>query len=79
MKITIESTTRIVEVTSADGGFTMPARIWEGVTESGIPVQCLMTRIAAPANAGLEQFARELQEHSAPQEAWQAFPLRMVL
>lgn len=74
MRITIKSTDKLVQVNG------VPARIWEGETDSGIPVHCYVTRIAAPAaGADLTQFERELTEHAAPSAALQAIPLRMVL
>jgi hypothetical protein len=73
MKITIESTTRIVEVNG------VPARVWEGTSEAGIPVAVMVTRIAVDKGADATQFDRELQEHKAPSPAARAFPLRMVL
>lgn len=77
MKITIESTTQIVQVESSDGGM-IPARVWEGHTESGIFVHCLITRIAAPSTENLEQFDRKLRECRPPEVA-NVFPLRMIL
>jgi hypothetical protein len=78
MKITIESTARIVTVNQniAEG---LPCRVWEGVTERGIKVQCLIPRIAALATQDLSQFVAELEEQSAPSADVQAFPLRMIL
>lgn len=74
MKITIESTSKIVHVNG------VPARIWEGHTDSGIPVHCFVTRIGAPNDGrDLSQFETELQEHAAPSVAIEAIPLRMVL
>lgn len=73
MKITIESTSKTVELNG------VPARIWEGTTESGIKVHCFVTRIAAPADADLSQFDRELQEHAAPSNAMCVYPLRMLI
>ena len=75
MKITIESTSHI---TTLNG---VPARIWEGVTETGVRVHCYVTRIAVPNDhpAEQERFARELQEHKAPSPEVAAIPLRMVL
>ncbi len=78
MKITIESTDRIVTARLPGGMDEVPARVWEGSTESGIPVQCLVTRICAPASENLEQFQKELQE-CRPPSAVQTFPLRMIL
>lgn len=73
MKITLESTTRIVNASGVD------CRVWEGKTESGIEVQALIPRIAAFKDSDLTQFEAELQEQRAPSAAVEAFPLRMVL
>ncbi len=63
MKLIIENTTKIVEVNG------VPARVWEGKTESGIEVHCLITRVAVAE--GLEnhlykQFETELSEQRKP-------------
>lgn len=80
LKITIESTTRVVEVQLHPGAAPVPGRIWEGETESGIPVTCLVTRVAVKNGHPTEQFERELQEQRPPSaEAIQAIPLRMIL
>lgn len=60
-------------------GSQVPARIWEGHTESGIPVHCYVTRIAAATDADSSQFECELQEHRVPSADIQAIPLRLVL
>jgi hypothetical protein len=74
MKITIESTTKIVHV---DG---VAARIWEGTTESGISVHCFVTRIAADATAEQSQFESELKVCRQPSpEVEEAYPARMLL
>lgn len=74
MKITIESTTRIVDI-----GGGLQARVWEGRTESGTAVHLFVTRVAVskdePADV-LERFERELTEQREPSVAW---PLRMIL
>jgi len=80
MKIMIESTDRVVEVRAGTHTSPVPARVWQGTTESGIPVVCLVTRIAVPEGQPQEQFQRELKEHSAPsRDAVEAFPLRMLI
>lgn len=82
MKITIESTTQVVFVNPREGDRAesgLACRVWEGETESGIKVQCLITRIAASKNDNLAQFERELIEHSAPSADVRAFPLRMII
>lgn len=73
MKITIESTTRIVGING------VPARVWEGKTESGIPVHCYVTRIVVERDQDTSQFERELQEHRAPSVDVAAIPLRMLI
>jgi hypothetical protein len=44
VKITIESTTKLV--TMEIRGASVPGRVWQGQTESGVPVQAFVTRIA---------------------------------
>jgi hypothetical protein len=74
MKLEIESTAQIVIL---DGG--IEARIWQGVTKSGIPVTLLVPRIAVAKGEPSEEFERELEEHAAPRPEIQAWPLRMLL
>lgn len=82
MKVTLESTTRIVEIQTIAGDH-VPARVWEGVTDSGIHVVALITRIAAETAevpARLEEFRRELDECKVPSApAVDVFPTRFVL
>ncbi len=73
MKITISSTSKLVQFNG------VPARIWEGHTDSGIPVHCYVTRIAVHEDHPTEQFERELQEHAAPSADVAAIPLRLIL
>lgn len=74
MIITVESTTKTVTING------VPARVWEGRTESGIPVHCFITRIAVARTEDASQFERELQACrpvSAQLDA--AYPSRLVL
>lgn len=73
MKITIESTTKIIK---ADG---IECRVWEGKTASGINVMCLIPRVVVKADQDCSQFEKELQEQRAPSEDAQVFPLSMIL
>lgn len=74
MKITIESTTKITELNG------VPARIWEGKTESGIKVHCFVTRIAIDKEEKrANEFQNELQEQKAPSKEIEAYPLNMIL
>jgi hypothetical protein len=77
MKITLEKTNKIVILTI--GNAEVPARIWEGHTESGIAVHCFITRIAAAKDQDLSEFERELKEERAPSAAVEGIPLRLIL
>lgn len=73
MKVTLESTTRVVTLNG------LPARIWEGRTESGIQVHAFITRIAVDKDADLREFEAELETCRPPSEAVEAYPLRLFL
>lgn len=73
MKLTIQSTSKVVQLNG------VPARIWEGQTESGIPVHCFVTRVAVREELNREQFEKELTSHEPPSAEVEFYPLRMVL
>jgi hypothetical protein len=79
VKITIESTSKIVEL---QGHLcTVPARVWEGTSERGVKVVAFITRIT-PGEATPEQcaeFEADLQETRVPSSGVQAWPARLVL
>jgi hypothetical protein len=77
MKLIIESTTKMVILETPTG--SIPARIWEGHTDSGIPVHCYITRVAVHESLDTSQFERELAEQRKPSAAIEAIPLRMIL
>lgn len=81
MKLTIESTTKFVMIKPNPLSDGVPARIWEGTSESGIKVHCYITRVAIPIeeqeNAG--QFMAELEECKAPSVEVEALPFRFIL
>jgi hypothetical protein len=77
MKITVESTTKVVELETLKG--TVPARIWEGTTDSGIPVHVFITRIGVHESQDQTQFEKELKTCRTPSAEVCAFPLRMIL
>lgn len=62
MRITVESTQVVVGIQA------IAARRWEGVTEGGIPVVALITRISPQTHdaAALAQFEAEFQEVAPP-------------
>jgi hypothetical protein len=78
MKITIESTDKIVELVNNDAA--IPARIWEGETESGIKVHCYITRIAVDnKETRLKEFEKELKEQRVPTPDIFSLPARLIL
>ena len=77
MKITIESTDKIV--TLVEAGCAIHCRVWEGETVSGVKVHCFIPRIAAKDNQDLSQFEKELQEKRRASAEIQAIPLRLIL
>lgn len=86
MKITIESTAKIVELVLAADGTTVPARVWQGHTDSGIPVQVFVTRIApeiSKTDPRIEEltaeFTRDLKRQADPRITVDAIPLRFII
>ena len=80
MKITIESTSKIVSLKLNNSANEIPARIWEGTTESGIKVHCYVTRIAIDKDEpNAQQFEKELIEQKVPSVEIEALPGRLIL
>ena len=80
MKITIENTERTTEFEI--DGVNVPARIWQGETESGIPVHVFVTRIAPEIprdDPRQQEFINELHETAAPRPTVEAIPIRFIL
>lgn len=79
MKVTLESTDKIVEL-KLPTGQVVPARLWEGTTESGIRCHAFITRIAVHKDLDSTQFDRELQEHRPlSRELSGIYETRMIL
>jgi len=73
VRVHLESTTKTVTLNG------VPARVWEGHTESGIPVHAFITRIAVHQSQDTSQFEAELQECAAPSSDVAAIPMRLIL
>ncbi len=73
MKITVESTTKIVEVNGT------PARIWQGTTAAGIPITALITSVAVDREQDQAEFDADLTEHAAPTVAVGHWPAVMLI
>lgn len=77
MIVTLASTDKIVELVV--NGKAVPARIWEGTTDSGIACHAYITRIAVAPDLDASQFERELRECRPATPAIAAIPLRLIL
>lgn len=78
MKITIEPTQRFVEISGSGGA--VPARVWEGRTEDGIPVYLAVTRLAVRTDYDQAKFERELVACKPPSpDAIRAIPLKLIV
>ena len=77
MKVTLESTSRIV--TLVQNGVEIPARVWEGRSESGIEVTALVVRLTAPKEQNLRRFEDELLACRPPSREFEYFPLRTIV
>jgi len=78
MKVTLESTTKTVNLETPTG--VVPARIWEGTTDSGIAVHAFITRICVHRDLDSSQFERELQACREPTRLVdETYPARLVL
>lgn len=78
MKLTLESTARIVELY----GPVMRGRVWQGETEDGIPVVALIAYVVpelAPDDPRQEQFLLQLEECATPRPMAEAIDMRLIL
>ena len=74
MKASMLSTDRMIDING------VPARVWEGRTENGVPFTAAITRIAVHPEADNSEFEKELQEHTPPSdETLQVWPLKIVI
>ena len=80
MTLSIRSTSKIVLLGNAQSRDTVPARIWEGMTSTGIKVHCFIARVVVDKDEGrIEEFQRELQECAPPSTEISTYPLRLIL
>jgi len=68
MKITLESTDLIVKVGRGNTPpeYAVECRLWEGETSNGIPITCLIARVAVNSNHDQSEFERQLKETPPP-------------
>lgn len=73
MHVVLSPTSKIVLL---DG---VPARVWEGKTERGVPVHAFITRLAVDRNDDTTELERALVEQRAPSAVVEAIPARLLL
>lgn len=59
MKVTLESTDKVIEFEI--DGVLVPARVWEGRTELGVPCHAYITRLAVREGLNASEFERDLE------------------
>jgi len=80
MKATIYSTKKIVMIKPSPLSDGVPARVWEGETESGIKIHCYITRVAIDIDEPrADEFSAELEECRAPSVEVSNLPLSLIL
>lgn len=79
MKITLESTDRILDVTTHDRISETKARIWEGETADGIKVFALILEIAVHKSEDQEPFEAELLAAKHREPTAIPWPLRFFI
>jgi hypothetical protein len=80
MKATITSTSAIVEIEAIGFPGRTQARVWEGISENGVPFTAYIPVVQVHKDADNSQFERELQEHKQPSpETRRAIDARFVL
>lgn len=67
MKVTLESTSTIATLNTPDG--SVPVRLWEGTTESGIPVHAFVARVLPNALDDEPRINAEVANHREPSPA----------
>lgn len=79
MKASIESTTEVVTIRDLEGN-TCKARVWAGLSETGVRFTAYITNVQVARSEDNSQFERELREHSQPDaETRRAIDLRFIL
>jgi hypothetical protein len=73
MKITVESTTKIVELNG------LQCRVWEGETDKGVKLHAFIPVVAAHEGQDLSQFDKDLREQQPPSTDVESYPQRMMV
>lgn len=79
MKVTLESTSKVVVLATSHLDEGISCRAWEGHTESGIPVHCYIPLVAVNRDQDASQLEEELLEQWLPSPDVEAIPMRMII
>lgn len=77
MRVTLESTTKIVELRIGDA--LVPARVWQGVTDRGVQIHGYIVRIGVGLDQDMGEFERDLERQADPRADVAALPARLVI
>ena len=67
MKATITSTDQIVDIDAVGHPGQTKARVWEGMTEGGVPFTAYIPFVQVLKDDDNREFERELSEHKPPE------------
>ncbi len=80
MKATITSTDRIVTIKAIGFDGQTKARVWEGITEAGVPFTAYIPIVQVHKANDNAQFEAELTKHKPPSsDTLKAIDTRMIL
>jgi len=78
MKITLEPTTEIAEISPATPHTILKARVWKGTTDAGVPLYALIASVAVERSEDQSAFELELTEKKVTVEP-RVFSARLVI
>lgn len=79
MRASIESTTEVVTIRDIDGN-TCKARVWAGLSETGVRFTAYITTVQVARSEDNSQFERDLLQHAQPDaETRRAIELRFII
>lgn len=80
MRAKMQSTSEVVEIDAVGYAGRTKARVWEGVTDGGVPFTAYIPLVQVRTDADNSQFEHELSEHKAPEpDTLRAIELRHIL
>ncbi len=78
MKIAIESTSKMVVLKDSALADGVECRVWEGVSDTGIEILCLMANITTKLSHDINRLSVEFINHREPSGRTARLPRRMT-